>query len=127
MALGFPTAADWKQRGASSGTRRPSPVMARNGIVASAHPLISATGLEVLQHGGNAVDAAVAASLVGGVVLPAMCGLGGDLFAVVHGRGRAGKTETLAFQGSGVGPSNATVAEMRARGDRGGAIMAQFG
>ncbi|HEU5434135.1 MAG TPA: gamma-glutamyltransferase, partial [Thermomicrobiales bacterium] len=97
MALGFPTTAEWKQRSASSGTRRPSPVIARNGIVASAHPLISATGLDVLQRGGNAVDAAVAASLVGGVVLPAMCGLGGDLFAVVHGRSRAGKTETLAF------------------------------
>ncbi|HEU0115779.1 MAG TPA: gamma-glutamyltransferase family protein [Thermomicrobiales bacterium] len=127
MTLGFPTTAEWKQRSASSGTRRPSPVIARNGIVASAHPLISATGLGVLQQGGNAVDAAVAASLVGGVVLPAMCGLGGDLFAVVHGRSRAGKTETLAFHGSGVGPSNATVETMRARGDRGGAIMAQFG
>jgi gamma-glutamyltranspeptidase / glutathione hydrolase len=127
VALGFPTTADWKQRSASSGTRRPSPVIARNGIVASAHPLISATGLAVLQQGGNAVDAAVAASLVGGVVLPAMCGLGGDLFAVVHGRSRAGKTETLAFQGSGVGPGQCTVDEMRARGDRGGAIMAQFG
>jgi gamma-glutamyltranspeptidase / glutathione hydrolase len=127
VALGFPTAAEWKQRSASSGVRRPSPVIARNGIVASAHPLISATGLDVLQRGGNAVDAAVAASLVGGVVLPAMCGLGGDLFAVVHGRARSGKTETLAFHGSGVGPSNATVEEMRARGERGGAIMAQYG
>lgn len=51
--------------------------------VASPHYLASSAGLRVLTSGGNAVDAAVAANLVLAVVYPHMCGLGGDLFAMV--------------------------------------------
>jgi gamma-glutamyltranspeptidase/glutathione hydrolase len=54
--------------------------------VASPHHLASAAGLEVLASGGNAVDAAVAANLVLGVVAPYFCGPGGDLFAIVADR-----------------------------------------
>jgi len=54
--------------------------------VASPHHLASAAGLEVLASGGNAVDAAVAANLVLGVVAPYLCGPGGDLFAIVADR-----------------------------------------
>ncbi|RIK45839.1 MAG: hypothetical protein DCC58_05240 [Chloroflexi bacterium] len=53
-----------------------SRVMARGGIVATAHPLATAAGLEALRKGGNAMDAAIAAALTTAVVLPAMCGLG---------------------------------------------------
>src|SRR5215207_6842919 len=80
---------------------RQAPVMGTRGMVASAHPLISSTGLRVLAGGGNAVDAAVASALVASVVLPDMCGFGGDLFAIVHDPGRAG---ALSYQGSGRAP-----------------------
>lgn len=53
------------------------------GVVASPHHLASAAGDAVLRDGGNAVDAAIAANAVLGVVAPFYCGPGGDLFAIV--------------------------------------------
>src|SRR5437867_3123340 len=55
--------------------------------VASPHYLASTAGLAVLLSGGNAADAAVAMNLVLAVVYPHMCGLGGDLFAMVWQEG----------------------------------------
>ena len=60
-----------------------SVVVSTHGIVASEHPLASQAGAMVLAQGGHAVDAAVAANAVMGVVCPMMCGIGGDLFAIV--------------------------------------------
>ena len=60
-----------------------SMVVSTGGIVASEHPLASQAGAIVLAQGGHAVDAAVAANAVMGVVCPMMCGIGGDLFAIV--------------------------------------------
>ncbi len=67
-----------------------SRVFARQGMVATAHPLATAAGLDALRRGGNAMDAAIAAALVTGVVLPAMSGLGGDAF-YIHADGKTGK------------------------------------
>ncbi len=58
-------------------------VVSRSGVVATEHPLASQAGAKVLAAGGHAVDAAVAANAVMGVVCPMMCGIGGDLFAII--------------------------------------------
>lgn len=60
-----------------------SVVYARNGMVAAAHPLAVRIGVEVLQDGGSAVDAAIAVNAALGFLEPTANGLGGDLFAIV--------------------------------------------
>jgi len=61
-----------------------STVTSARGIVAAEHPLAAQAGAVVLARGGHAVDAAIAANAVMGVVSPNANGLGGDLFAIVY-------------------------------------------
>jgi len=60
------------------------PVLALEGIVASAHPLASLAGVRVLQEGGNAFDAAIAVNSILNVTQPHMCGVGGDIFYLIY-------------------------------------------
>src|SRR5262245_27487522 len=83
------------------------------GIVAASQPLAARAGVQVLERGGNAVDAAEAANAVIGVVEPEMNGIGGDLFAIVFDA----KTETLlGLNASGWAPAALTPALLRSRG-----------
>ena len=61
---------------------RPS-VAGLNGMVVSGHALASQAGVRIMQEGGNAIDAAIAAAAAVGVVEPAMSGVGGDGFIMI--------------------------------------------
>ena len=58
-------------------------VFARRGMVAASQPLAAQAGIEIMQKGGNAIDAAIATAAALTVVEPTGCGLGGDAFALV--------------------------------------------
>ncbi|MGC1439407.1 MAG: gamma-glutamyltransferase, partial [Burkholderiaceae bacterium] len=58
-------------------------VFGQQSMCATSHPLASRTAMQIMDEGGNAVDAAVAAALLLGLCEPMMTGLGGDLFALV--------------------------------------------
>lgn len=88
---------------------------APNGMVCSVDHLASSAGVGVLRDGGNAVDAAIAASAVLAVTTQHMCGMGGDLFALVHPGGRA---EPECLNAAGRAPAGASVADLVAQGHR---------
>jgi gamma-glutamyltranspeptidase/glutathione hydrolase len=83
------------------------------GMVASTHWLASATGMAVLERGGNAFDAAVATGFVLQVVEPHLNGPGGEVPAVLWSRERG---EPLALCGQGVAPAAATIERYRELG-----------
>ena len=79
-----------------------SKIATKFGIVAASQPLAARAGVQMLERGGNAIDAAIAANAVTGVVEPYMNGIGGDLFAVIYLAKTAGlaKTDGLAKTGA---------------------------
>ena len=60
-----------------------SEVIAQNGMACTSQPLATQAALDILKSGGNAIDAAIAANAVLGLVEPTGNGMGGDLFAIV--------------------------------------------
>ncbi len=88
-------------------------IMGTRWIITADHPLAAQAGAAVLEVGGNAVDAAVAANLVMAVVRPHMCGLGGDLFVLIY---MAGQRKFEALNASGRAPHAATLDTFRKKG-----------
>ena len=83
-----------------------SEVLARNGMAATSQPLATQAALDILKNGGSAMDAAIAANAVLGLVEPASCGIGGDIFAIVWDA----RTEKLyGFNGSGRAPKSLNI------------------
>jgi gamma-glutamyltranspeptidase/glutathione hydrolase len=83
-----------------------SMVITQDGIVAAESPLAAQAGVEILKRGGNAVDAAIAANAVMGVVAPMSNGIGGDLF-VIYYDAKSGKLYGLNASGTAPAALNA--------------------
>jgi gamma-glutamyltranspeptidase/glutathione hydrolase len=92
-----------------------SMVISQTGIVATESPLASKAGAAILERGGNAVDAAIAAHAVMTVVAPMWNGIGGDLFAIVYDA-KSGKYYGL--NASGWAPAAQSVERLRQKGLR---------
>ena len=90
-----------------------SMVISKNGIVASESPLASQAGARILEHGGNAVDAAIATNAIMGVVEPMMNGIGGDLFAIVYD---AKANKLYGLNASGWAPKGLTIEFLQKQG-----------
>ena len=83
-----------------------SEVIAKNGMVATSHPLASQIGLQILKDGGNAIDAAIAANVALGLMEPTGNGIGGDLFVILWDA----KTKKLyGLNASGPSPQNISI------------------
>ena len=90
-----------------------SPVFATNGMCATSHPLAAKVAVQMLEQGGNAIDAAIAAAVLLGICEPQMTGLGGDCFVLLK---PAGTEQVLALNGSGRAPAGISAAALRDRG-----------
>src|SRR5437773_11932936 len=90
-----------------------SRIATRYGIVAASQPLAARAGVQVLERGGNAVDAAIATNAVMGLVEPHNNGIGGDLFAIYY-EAKTGKLYGL--NAGGWAPTGLTPAFLNAKG-----------
>src|SRR5262245_36922442 len=99
--------------GRSFATR--SEVIATGGMAATSHPLATQIAIDVLQEGGTAVDAAIAANAALGLMEPTGNGIGGDIFAIVWDP----KTQRLyGLNGSGRSPKSLTLEKLIALGNK---------
>jgi gamma-glutamyltranspeptidase / glutathione hydrolase len=90
-----------------------SMVISQYGIVAAEQPLAARAGTAMLESGGNAIDAAIAANATMGLVAPMMDGIGGDLFVMIYDA-KSGKIYGL--NASGWAPKQLTIDWLRSKG-----------
>jgi gamma-glutamyltranspeptidase/glutathione hydrolase len=90
-----------------------SEVIAQNGMAATSQPLATQVALDVLKAGGNAIDAAIAANAMLGLVEPTGCGIGGDLFAIVWD---AETSKLYGLNASGRSPQSLTMEHFAEKG-----------
>jgi gamma-glutamyltranspeptidase/glutathione hydrolase len=90
-----------------------SEVIAKNGMAATSQPLATQVAIDILKKGGNAIDAAIAANAMLGLVEPTGCGVGGDLFALIWDA----KTQKLyGLNASGRSPKTLTIEYFKEKG-----------
>ena len=89
-----------------------SPVIARNGMAATSHPLATLSAIDMLREGGTAADAAVAAVATLCVVEPHMTGIGGDCYCLLAKSGQ----QPWGYNGSGRSGTNTSLDALRAQG-----------
>lgn len=90
-----------------------SPVLATNAMAATSQPLATQVALDIMKSGGNAIDAAIAANALLGLVEPTGNGIGGDLFAIIWDS----KTKRLyGLNGSGRSPKSLSLDWFRSNG-----------
>ena len=92
-----------------------SPVFSTNGMCATSHPLAAKAAVDMLQSGGNAMDAAIAGAVLLGICEPQMTGIGGDCFVLWS---PGGSDEVFALNGSGRAPASLNAAHLREAGDK---------
>lgn len=92
-----------------------SMAISRNGIAAAESPLAAQAGVQIMEQGGNAVDAAIAMNAMMGVVSPMMNGIGGDLFAIVYD---ARANRLYGLNSSGWAPKALSIEMLRKQGLR---------
>jgi gamma-glutamyltranspeptidase/glutathione hydrolase len=90
-----------------------SEVIAQNGMAATSQPLATQVALDILKSGGNAIDAAIAANAMLGLIEPTGSGIGGDLFAIVWD---AESKKLYGLNASGRSPKGLTRAYFAAQG-----------
>ena len=88
-----------------------SEVLARHGMVCTSVPAATEVGIDILKHGGSAVDAAIAANATLGLMEPVSNGIGGDLFAIVY---NAKENKLYGINGSGRSPLGLSYDQMKA-------------
>ena len=87
-----------------------SPVLGTRGMVCTSHPLAAQIGLDVLQDGGSAVDAAIATNAALGLMEPTSNGIGGDVFVIYWDNA---KQELVGLNGSGRSPRSADLEALK--------------
>ena len=90
-----------------------SAVFATNGVCATSHPLAAKVAVQMLEAGGNAMDAAIAGAVLLGICEPQMTGIGGDCFVLLT---PAGENRVVALNGSGRAPAGIDAEKLRAKG-----------
>ena len=90
-----------------------SPVLASNGICATSHPLAAKVAVQMLEAGGNAMDAAIAGAVLLGIAEPQMTGIGGDCFVLFT---PPGEDRVIGMNGSGRAPAGFDAAALRDQG-----------
>lgn len=92
-----------------------SPVLAQNGVCATSHPLAAKVAVDILEQGGNAMDAAIAGAMLLGLCEPQSTGIGGDAFCLFS---LPGSDEVKALNASGRAPAGLSADRLREAGNK---------